>query len=78
MLHLRSAFNDPIHLSQIGGLLGAAASRLRGAGSACGKGPGGALEKGLWVYNTAQRVTGIQDNLQSGDIVGADRGCCTG
>ena len=65
-------------MSQIEGLLGAAASRLRGAGSACGKGLGGALEKGLWAYNTAQRVTAIQENLQSGDIVGADRGNCTG
>jgi Pretoxin HINT domain/Xanthomonas XOO_2897-like deaminase len=52
-------------------LLGAAASRLRGAGSPCGKGLGGALEKGLWAYNTAQRVSTIQEKMQSGDIVGA-------
>jgi hypothetical protein len=51
-------------------LLGAAASRLRGAGSPYGKAMGGALEKGLWAYNTAQRVSTIQEKMQSGDIVG--------
>ena len=51
---------------------------LRGAGSAYGKGLGGALEKGLWAYDTSQRVAGIQEKLQSGDVVGADRGNYTG
>ena len=31
----------------------------------------GALEKGLWAYDTSQRVAGIQEKLQSVDIVGA-------
>ena len=31
----------------------------------------GALEKGIWAYDTSQRVAGIQEKLQSVDIVGA-------